>query len=83
VSKCQQCALNLLRAKRLWFTYEVPDRFVQNRTHSGYDSGYEAGWRGWEYSNPYTAHHWVTAYHHGYCDANTALHQEALKASKP
>jgi hypothetical protein len=66
-----------LRAKCLWFTYEIPDEFRRNRTSSAYDSGYEAGWRGWPYMTAYSRPHFQSAYRHGYSDATTRLHEEA------
>ena len=78
----QELAVALLRAKCLWFTYEVPDEFCANRTTSAYQSGYEAGWRGWPYSNTYYRTHFVSAYRHGYSDATTQLHKEAIHKEK-
>lgn len=74
-----QLKLAKLRAKNLWFTYSVPDQFIQNRTRCAYDSGYEAGWRGWPYSNSYSRPHFQSAYRHGYSDANTQIHEEAQR----
>lgn len=74
-----QLAQALLRAKCLWFTYKVPEEFCRNRTRSAYDSGYEAGWRGWPYGNGYSRPHFQSAYRHGYSDATTQLHKEAIE----
>ena len=74
----EQLKMALLRAKNLSFTYKVPARFGVNRTRTAYDSGYESGWRGWKYDNPYSTAHHQSAYCHGYSDAITQLHKEAL-----
>lgn len=72
-----QLKIAQLSGKKLWFSYEVPEEFIRNRTRSAYDSGYEAGWRGWEYMNAYSRPHWQVAYRHGYSDAKTAIHEAA------
>ena len=66
-----------LRSKRLWFTYKVPDEFRRNRTGTAYDSGYEAGWRGWDYSHGYTRSIHQRAYLRGFNDAIQQLRDES------
>lgn len=77
-----QLRIASLASKKLWFTYEVPDEYCLNRTRSGYDQGYEAGWRGWEYMNPFARPHWQVAYRRGYSDAKYAINKEALKLAE-
>lgn len=76
----RELLLAKLGCKCLWFTYQVPSVFIDNRTRSAYDSGYEAGWRGWEYMSAYSRPHFQQAYRQGYADAKEQLHKEALSA---
>lgn len=74
-----QLKIALLRADCIWFTYKVPEHFTRNRTRSAYDSGYESGWRGWEYKNGYSRPHFQSAYFAGYNDATQDLMEKALR----
>lgn len=68
-----------LRSKRLNFTFSTPKEFRGNRTGTAYESGYNAGWRGWNYDQPYTTSHHRRAYLNGFRNAEQALREAAAK----
>ena len=68
-----------LRSRRIERTYEVPSEYLDNNTRTAYDSGYEIGWRGWGYDNPYTSNRHRIAYLRGYSAAAQAIIEEVSR----
>ena len=67
--------LALLRSRRIAFTYEIPVEYQNAR--AAYHSGYEAGWRDWDYDNPYTSSRHRMAYCVAYNAADRAIREES------
>lgn len=72
-----------VRSESISFTYEVPSRWKKQK--SAWESGYEAGWRGWILRNPYTSVHHQDAYANGYrvAEQSVALKSAALSKQEP
>lgn len=79
----EQCvkalALAWARSSDIRLAYEVPRLFIQAGTRTAYRDGYEASYRGWDISQPYTSRRHQIAYLQGVADGNAAALAAAAK----